>query len=172
MDGADVVFVEGELYVGIYQCDALELLQDALEFRSVGLEEPAAGGDVEEQVVYRKLRPAGTRHRNGFHDLRTVEDEAHAYLVVLGAGSQGDLSHRGDRCESLTPEAHRVEIEEVGGILDLGCSVTLEGHTRIGLRHTLAVVDDAYGGLAGIGDTQFDNIGSGIHRVLQQFLDY
>lgn len=49
--------------------------------------------------------------------------------------------------------------------------MTLKGQTGIGLRHATTVVDDLYGRATGIHHRHVDVCGTGIDRVLNQFLD-
>ena len=167
--GAVVCQREGD--VGVHEHDAFQLGGDVGEFRLVGLQELTACRDIEEEVLDDEVGAYGTGRGLLRHHPRALEDEMCSQLAVGHARSQFHLRHRGDGGQRLTAEAHGGEGEEVGGLLDLAGSMTLEGHARIGLAHPLAVIDDLQAGATGIHGNDVDAMGTGIHSVLHQLFD-
>ena len=65
-----------------------------------------------------------------------------------------------------------MEIEEVGGLLDLGCGMALECQSGVGVRHTLTVIDHLYHRASGIYNQHIDGLGSRVNCILHEFLDH
>ena len=81
------------------------------------------------------------------------------------------LRHSSYRRESLTSEPHRVKGEKVIGMTYLRGGMTLKRQAGIGFRHTLAVVNNLYGGAAGIYHQYVDTMCISVNSILHQLLN-
>ena len=167
-----VVVDQGQVDAGVDQSHSLKLAGDVGEFHGIFFEEFAACGHVEEEVFDHHVAAFGACGGFLSFDAGTVDDKAAAHFGVGGAGAEFDLSHGANRGEGFAAEAHGVEREEVVGLLDFRCGMTLEGHARVGLRHSAAIVNDLNQRSAGVADNHFHGGCSGVNGVFNQFLDH
>ncbi len=165
------VAVEGEGDVGVDEHDALEGRDDIVEFGGVRLQELPACGHVIKQILDEEVGTLGTRAGLLSHKPRPGDGEVCAQVGTAQTRLEFHLCHCRDGSQGLAPEAHGMEVEEVVGHPDLRRGVPLERQACVGLRHALAVVDDLDGGAAGIDHRDVYVAGSGIHGVLDEFLD-
>ncbi len=162
---------ERERQLGIDQHDALEGTDDVVEFGAVGFEKLATGGNVEKQVLDQEVGTYGACTRLLTGKAGAGNGEMGAKLLGGQACFKLHLRHGGYRCQGLAAETHCPKIEQIVGKPDLGCGMTFERQSGIGLGHALAVVDDLYGRAAGVDHQHVDAGGTGIDGVLYQLLD-
>ncbi len=166
-----VVAVQTEDDVGIDQHDALEGRQDIVKFSIVGLEKLATGRHVEEEVLHHEVGTFGTGTRFLSRHLATGDGQMRADVLALLPRLEFHLRNGSDRRQSLAPESHSVEIEEVVGLADLRRGMALKSQARVGLGHAFAVVDDLNGSTSGIDYGDIDVLGTGVDSVFDEFLD-
>ena len=166
------IVMEYEVEVRINQDDTLEGDEDVAEFGGIRLEELPPGGYIVKEVLHLEVTAYGTCRRLLTDHLRRSYLQPCTHFVVGPARQQFHLGHCCDGGQGLTTEAHRVKGEEVVGLTDLRCGVTLERESGIRLRHALAVVDDLDGRASGINDDHMDGRRPGINGVLHQFLHH
>ena len=152
--------------------NAIELLLNVGEFHLVGLEEIAAGGHVEEEVLDGDGGAVGAGHWRMFLDVSSFDADKGAYLVSGGFGFKLHMRDGRDGGESLAAESFGADVEQVVGLAQLGGGVPFEAEARVVERHALAVVGHLDEGFAGILDDKLDLGRAGIHGVLKQFLDH
>ena len=137
----------------------------------VGLEEVAAGGHIEEEVLDRNGGAVlGGDGLVGAH-LTAFDEDERTRLVFGGLGLEFHVGNGGDGGQCLTTEALGGDVEQIVGAPQLGGGVPLEAEPCILERHSLAVVDNLYQSPAGILDDELDVGGTGIDGVFQEFLD-
>ena len=155
----------------VYKGHTVELLLDVGHLDVVGLEEVAAGGHIEEEVLDRNGGAVlGGDGLVGAH-LAAFDKHERAGLALGGLGLEFHVGDGGDGGQCLTTEALGGDVKQVVGTPQLGGGVPLEAEPRILERHSLAVVDNLYQSPAGILDDELDVGGTGIDSVFQEFLD-
>ena len=137
--GYDLVIIdEGELYLGIDEDDALVLGNDIAHLRLVGLEELAACRNIIEEVLDADIGSDGALGDFLGNDLRARYLKVCADLVLWSSGIDLHVCNGTDTGECFSAEAHGAQLEEVGGLTDLGGSMAFESHARVGRAHALA----------------------------------
>lgn len=170
--GDDLVVIdESELYLGIDEDDALVLGDDIAHLRLVGLEELASCGNVVEEVLDADIGADGALGDFLGDDLRACYLEVCAYLVIRSSGIDFDVCDGTYTGECFSAEAHGAQLEEVGGLADLGGSVAFEGHACVGRAHALAVINDLQECSTTISHQDADVIGTCIQCVLHQLFE-
>ena len=165
------VVIQRKRKVGVNERHAVEFLLDVGELGGVGLEEVATGRHIEKEVVDRHGSSVGCCGDPVLLDLRSLDDDAGGGFVLRTAGLEFHLCNGGDGRKCLSPEALRLDGEQVVGTRNLGRGVPLETEPRIVERHSLAVIHHLDERTARILDNQLDVACAGIHCVFQQFLD-
>ena len=81
------------------------------------------------------------------------------------------MRHGGDRRQSLSAKAHRLDGLEAVLVMELGGCVPQKGDPRVLRRHAAAVVGDADHGRAAVADLHRHVLRSGVKGILHQLLD-
>ena len=157
---------------GMRQGDAFKFREDIGKFRLVGLQELAAGGNVEKEIFYSKIRPDGTIHRLLIHHAATFDDDAYAEVLVGCTGTQFHLRHSGDRGQCFAAETHSAERKEIFGFGNFRGGVALESKARVGFAHSLAVVNHLHEAFPSVLHDDLHLRGTGIDGVFHQFLNH
>ena len=159
-------------HLGVGQRHPGELLDHVLQLHAIALQELAPGRDVEEEALDRE-RGAG-RGGAGLVAAQAAAFDRHAGadLLIVLAGPQFHLGHGRDAGQRLAPEALRADGAKVLGGADLAGGMALEAGPGVVGRHPRAIVGDLHQGAAGVLHHQRDAPGTGVNRVLQQFLHH
>ena len=81
------------------------------------------------------------------------------------------LSYGSDRSQSLTTETHRMKIEQIISLANLGSGMALESQAGIRLRHSLTIIYHLNRGTSSIHHHDLNVHRSGINGILNQLLD-
>ena len=166
------IAAQGKGNLRIHQGDALKGCQDIIQFGGVRLEELSSSRNIIEDVAHREDGSHGTGTRLLPFVSGSRDGNQSSNLVTFLSGFQFHLRHCGDRGESLTTESHGAERKEIVCLADFRGRMTLESQSGIGLRHSLAIINDLDIGATGIHHRYMDIPGTCIHSVLNQLLDY
>jgi hypothetical protein len=163
--------VEFEVFGGVNESVVRDERGDVGELGLLGLEELAAGGGVEEEVV------DGNGGADGQACVFDAEDVTAGYLdegaggFFGNAGFEEKAGDAGDGWQSFATEAQCGDGEEFVGGAELGGGVALEGEKGVVADHAVAVVGDA-DELAATGfDFDADAGGCGVEGVFKELFD-
>ena len=156
---------------GMAERELSDDLRDVRRLGGVGLQELAAGRQVEEQIFHRDRRALGHADRPRRFDLTGGDADLGARGGRPGPGPQREARHRGDARQRFAPETQRADRRQIGGRGDLAGRVSLETQSRVVGGHADAVVVDADQPLAAVFDGDHDPSGRGVDGVLDQLLD-
>ena len=163
-----VVVYHCELHGGVHKSHALELMHYVAQFNAVFLEESAASGRVEEQVLHHKVCSRSADHGFLCFESRFRNSEASAYLVVAPHRAHVDLRHRSNGGESFAAESHGMEAVEIGSRGYFAGGMPFECHAGVGRTHPASVVDNLYQRTAGILHHNGNGRGAGIDGIFHQ----
>ena len=165
------VRVEREAQVRTGDGYAGEFLHYVPEFHRVALEKLAAGGRVVEEIAYEEVASGRSRDRGGLDGCGVAYGDLRAGFVRRATRLERDLRHRRDAGQGLSAETVAGNALQVGRFGYLGSRMPLEAEHGIRRAHSRAVVDDLDAGAAGILHYHVHLGGTGVHRILHQFLD-
>ena len=164
------VVMETERHTVVRQRYALENLLYMVKLDAVLLQEIASGRNVEKQVLDRNRSAFGAGAGRLRLDIRTLYLYRRAQLAVALARLHLHLSHSRYRGQCLAAEAHRVDGEEVVGLVDLRRRVTLKTKPCIAVRHSASIVDNLYQSATRILHNQLYLSGTRVEGILQKLL--
>ncbi|KAG1249243.1 hypothetical protein G6F65_019202 [Rhizopus arrhizus] len=154
------------------QCERTQPLFDMAQFGALGAQELAPRRHVVEQFAHFHGGTRCMRTRSDFTDLAAFDLQRGTMLVVRAARGQGEAADRGDRWQRLPPETergHRFKIIQVG---DLAGGMARDRQWQLLRRDAAAVVADADQAHTAFFKIDVDAAGTGIDRILDQFLDH
>jgi hypothetical protein len=160
---------EGDVRVG--QSDPLEFIEAVPQLDRIRFEEGPARRDVEEQVADGDGGAGGCRQGLGTGSVAALGLDAGADGIAGPAGAEVHPRHRRDGGEGFAAEPFREEGEQVVGVAELRGGVALEAADRVRRGHAGTGVDYVDQGAAGIREVDVDACGTGIDRILDEFLD-
>src|SRR5690606_25650103 len=128
--------------IGMGKCQALELINDMLEFDRIGLQEIPARRNVVEQILYTDTSSLFTGNWFLLLYLRSFNHNTGAQFVCGKSRSHFHLRHGSNRREGFTAKTFCLQREEILSRSDLRGRMTLQTHSSISLRHTGTVVNN------------------------------
>ena len=161
---------EREGNVGPGEGHALELFHDVAQFHVVALQEFAPGGNVVEEIADADVGAHRAAHLAGPLVLGTGHDHLYTGLFGGDTGAERDFGHGGNGGQGLSAEAEGEDVVQVFGRCEFAGGMPLEAQDGIVRGHAAAVVDDLDERAAGIGNHHFLIRGTGVHRILHEFL--
>ena len=163
---------EREGLVGIHQRESFEFVEDVCEFYRVFFQEFTSGRKVEEQILYRQIRSGGTGFGGLVLEFGCGNLQMSADGIALAHCAQVNLCHRGDGWQSFAAEPHGMKFEKIACLPDFRSGMALEGQTRVGIRHSAAVVDYLNQILAAVAENNLNGGCTGVDCIFNQLLDY
>ena len=141
------------------------------ELRRRTLEKFLSGGRVIKKIGHLD----GRARRTGHLPLVFQHAAFDAYVGPGGGpqsdGDQADFGHGRDARQSLATKAHGADAEEVCFATEFAGGMADKCERRIGGHHALSIVTDPNETPSGLRDIDGHARRSGVHRVLDEFLD-
>ena len=164
------VRLEDETGVQVGQRERVQHLGDGAGLDAGGAQEAGPHGGVEEEIAHVDGGAgAAGRFLDALHAARQ-HAQAASRGPVGGRGLDDHARHGGDRGKRLAPEAEGVDVAQVLGVADLAGGVAVQAHEKVLADHAATVVGDADAALAAPFDRHRHRAGTGVQRVLDQFL--
>jgi hypothetical protein len=168
-----LVLVKGKANAGEGEGSEDQVMVDMSAFGFLGLEELAAGGEVEEEVADFDCGSRGVGGGADLNDAATIDQDLAGVgrLGVAFAGGEGQAADAGDAGEGFTAKAHGVDGLEVFGAVDLAGGVALEAKQGVVAAHADPVVGDADETAPAGLDLDGDAGGVGVESVFDELFD-
>ena len=162
---------QGECDRGVGEGMDREDLLDVTLLRRVGAEELTTCGDVAEEVPDFDACAGRTSGGTDLGERSGVDLDRRSFVRIGAAGRQCEARDGGNRGDGLAAEAERVDLLDIGDVVDLRGGLALQRKDGIVLCHAAAVVLHGDELAAALCDGDGDSPGSGVNRVFHEFLD-
>ena len=166
-----LIAAQREVDLRIHQGYTLKSGKDIIQLGRIRFQELPSCGYIIEYIIDGE----DTSHRTGarflFLETGTGNPYQGSYFIRSLTGLEFYLCYGSDGSQSLTTEAHRMKIEQIISLADLGSGMALESQAGIRLRHSLTIIYHLNTGTTSIHHYDLDIHRSGINGILYQFLD-